>query len=153
AGVATMSLYNNFSSKEELMRACIEARPREWVTPFRPRAEAAASPTARARAVSDAYLDHAPLASEHGFRGRGLPNAAAALPAGSAARATWRHHTAQTEQIRAAELTPAGAEDPASTAEHLSFLLEAAMSRAGLDGTPDRPRAARRRAVAIMDRA
>lgn len=153
AGVAKMSLYNNFSSKEELMRAYIEARHREWVTLFRTRAEEADSPTARVLAVFDAYLDHASLAYEHGFRGCGLLNAAAELPAGSAGRETVRHHKEQVEQILAEELTHAGAEDPAGTAEHLSFLLEGAMSRAGLEGTPDRLRAARRLAVAIMDRA
>src|SRR5699024_4774748 len=131
AGVAKMSLYNNFSSKEELMRAYIEARHREWVTLFRSRAEEADSPTARVLAVLvgegrvvEVGVEHASLAYEHGFRGCGLLNAAAELPAGSAGRETVRHHKEQVEQILAEELTHAGAEDPAGTAEHLSFLLE-----------------------------
>ena len=37
------------------------------------------------------------------------------------------------------------------TAEHLSFLLEGAMSRAGLDGNDIRLKSARRIAISIMD--
>jgi hypothetical protein len=38
------------------------------------------------------------------------------------------------------------------TAEHLSFVLEGAMARAGLDGHDGRLQAARRIAISIMDR-
>src|SRR5699024_11989462 len=46
AGGAKMSLYNNFSSKEELMRAYSDARHRERGALVRARAAEAAAPTA-----------------------------------------------------------------------------------------------------------
>ena len=59
AGVAKMSLYNNFSSKADLIRAYLEARHEEWLTLYRRRLELAAGPRERVLAVFDAYTDHA----------------------------------------------------------------------------------------------
>src|SRR4051795_9294198 len=69
AGVARMSLYNNFSSKEELMLAYIQARHQEWLDLYRARARRAGGPEDGVVAVFDTYLDHAELGYEHGFRG------------------------------------------------------------------------------------
>ena len=113
----------------------------------------ARSPIERVLAVFDAYLDHASLAYEHGFRGCGLLNAAAELPAGDSGRDAVRRHKEQVEQILVADLETAGVADPAGMAEHLSFLLEGAMSRAGLEGRPDRLVTARRMAAAMLDAA
>ena len=44
AGVAKMSLYNNFSSKSELVAAFLEARHAEWLALYEIRLEAAHSP-------------------------------------------------------------------------------------------------------------
>src|SRR5208282_2055634 len=82
AGVAKMSLYNNFSSKADLVRAYLEARHEEWLALYRRRLESARDPREAVLAVFDAYTDHAALAYQHGFRGCGLLNAAAELPAG-----------------------------------------------------------------------
>ncbi len=144
AGVARMSLYNNFSSKEELMLAYIEARHEEWLALYRARAAAATSPEAGVLAVFDAYLDHATAPHEHGFRGCGLLNAAAELPAGAAGRESVRRHKEEVEGLlvdHLAGVVPGPA--AAAAAEHLSFLLEGAMSRAGLEGGPERLRHAR----------
>src|SRR4051794_7316355 len=77
AGVARMSLYNNFASKEELMLAYIEARHQEWLGLYRARASASNDARAGVLAVFDAYIGHAELGYAHGFRGCGLLNAAA----------------------------------------------------------------------------
>jgi len=152
AGVAKMSLYNNFASKDDLISAYIEARHQEWLALHRNRAEAARTPSERVLAVFDAYVDHASHAYEHGFRGCGLLNAAAELPAGAVGRDAVRRHKEQVEQILIDGLTEAGATDPAGTAEHFSFLLEGAMSRAGMEERPDRVLAARRLAASILGR-
>ncbi|GAB3054794.1 TetR/AcrR family transcriptional regulator [Sediminivirga luteola] len=157
ADVAKKSLYNNFSSKEELMLAYIEARHEEWLQLYREREELASSATARVLAVFDAYIDHASQAYEHGFRGCGLLNAAAELPAGAAGRTAVRQHKEQVEAILAEHLRSLTAEADegervaVATAEHLSFLLEGAISRAGLEGGPDRLRHARALAASLLE--
>ncbi|MDO4918765.1 TetR/AcrR family transcriptional regulator [Kocuria sp.] len=143
AGVAKMSLYNNFASKEELVAAYVQERHEEWLALYRARCEGRTSPRERVLAVVDAYLDHARCAYEHGFRGCGLLNAAAELPAGAPARDRVREHKEQVEQILREQLAEAECVDPAATAEHVSFLLEGAMTRAGLEGTDHRLRTAR----------
>lgn len=137
AGVARKSLYNNFASKADLVTAYLHARHEEWLGLYQARLEKAATPTDRALAVFDAYADHADLAYEHGFRGCGLLNAAAELPAGDPGRAVVRRHKEEVEALLAghlAELLPDPATQAAPLAQHLAFLLEGAMVRAGLEG-------------------
>lgn len=140
AGVAKMSLYNNFSSKDDLVLAYLESRHEEWLELYRRRAGHVASALDGVLAVFDAYLDHASAAYPDGFRGCGLLNAAAELPAGSPGRDAVRRHKEQVEAILADHLARGTATAAAAqaTAEHLVFLLEGAMSRAGLEGRPDR---------------
>lgn len=150
AGVAKMSLYNNFSSKEDLELAYIEARHQEWLGLYRSRAANGQSPRDRVLAVFDAYIDHAELGYAHGFRGCGLLNAAAELPVGSRGRQAVRRHKEQVEQILVDHLEELGTPDTETMAEHLSFLLEGAMSRAGLEGTGERLLHARRLAETML---
>src|ERR1700683_4670238 len=101
AGVAKMSLYNNFTSKADLIRAYLEQRHEEWLAVYRRRLELAVGPRERVLAVFDAYTDHAAQAYEHGFRGCGLLNAAAELPAGDPGRAVVRAHKEEGEGLLA----------------------------------------------------
>src|SRR5699024_6446759 len=71
AGVARKSLYNNFSSKGELMLEYIRERHAEWLRLYENRAAAATTPTEAVLAVFDAYIDHAEIAYPEGFRGCG----------------------------------------------------------------------------------
>lgn len=138
AGVARMSLYNNFASKDEVIEAYIRARHDEWLGLYAARLEHANTPGEKIRAVFEAYRDHASSAFDHGFRGCGLLNAAAELPAGSPGREAVREHKEEVESIIAEHLVVAGMGDAArDLAEHLSLLLEGAVTRAGLEGTPD----------------
>jgi len=151
AGVAKMSLYNNFASKDELVDAYIQARHEEWLGLYQQRVAEAGSPIDGVLAVFDAYIDHASLAYDHGFRGCGLLNAAAELPVGAPGREAVRRHKEQVESILTEHLTAAAPADVAiATAEQLSFLLEGAMSRAGLDGTPERLVRAREMAATVV---
>ena len=139
AGVAKKSLYNNFSSKEDLVLAYIEARHQEWLELYRIRHENAIGPSGGVLAVFDAYIDHASASYELGFRGCGLLNAAAELPVGSPGRDAVRRHKVHVEQILAEHLQwIKPAPKAQKLAEHLAFLLEGAMSRAGLEGKPER---------------
>ncbi|MCX4672619.1 TetR/AcrR family transcriptional regulator [Streptomyces sp. NBC_01381] len=155
AGVAKMSLYNNFSSKADLVRAYLDARHEEWLGLYRARLDQAKGPREGVLAVFDAYADHAAFAYEHGFRGCGLLNAAAELPAGDDGRAVVRAHKEEVERLIAdhlEELLPERPDDAHAMAEHLAFLLEGAMARAGLEGDGGRLQHARAMAVTVLDR-
>ncbi|AGP52398.1 TetR/AcrR family transcriptional regulator [Streptomyces rapamycinicus] len=155
AGVAKMSLYNNFSSKADLVRAYLDTRHEEWLAMYRARLERAESPHDGVLAVFDAYADHAAFAYERGFRGCGLLNAAAELPAGDEGRTVVRRHKEEVERLIAGhleELLPERPDDARTMAEHLAFLLEGAMARAGLEGDDSRLRHARAMAAALLDR-
>ncbi|MEU2420731.1 TetR/AcrR family transcriptional regulator [Streptomyces sp. NPDC007851] len=155
AGVAKMSLYNNFASKADLVRAYLDARHEEWLGLYRRRLAETGDARGGVLAVFDAYADHAAFAYEHGFRGCGLLNAAAELPAGDEGRAVVRRHKEEVESLLAghlADLLPGRPEQARTAAEHLSFLLEGAMARAGLEGAGIRLEHARAMAADFLDR-
>ncbi len=144
AGVAKKSLYNNFDSKAALVAAYLEARHAEWLTLFDARLSQANTPAARVLAVFLAYQDHAEWAYERGFRGCGLLNAAAELPAGHDGREVVLRHKRQVESLLAAPLMELTDDEAAAQrlAQQLAFLLEGAMVRAGLEGNSRCVRAA-----------
>ena len=153
AGVAKMSLYNNFSSKADLVQAYVESRHEEWRQILQARLRTAVTPRDRILAVFDSYLDHAAFDYQKGFRGCGLYNAAAELPMGDPGRAAVATQKEEAERfIRDAlhELLPRDPTRAAELAEHLSFLLEGAMTRAGLEGHDARLRSARRMAESLL---
>jgi AcrR family transcriptional regulator len=137
AGVAKKSLYNNFDSKAHLVASYLAFRHAEWLTLYDNRLRQAKDPKARVLAVFEAYEDHAEWAYERGFRGCGLLNAAAELPAADPGRQVVRGHKEQVEALLAQHLGELLADDPAKAAQlakHLAFLLEGAIVRAGLEG-------------------
>ncbi|MDE8589141.1 TetR/AcrR family transcriptional regulator [Arthrobacter sp. NQ4] len=154
AGVAKKSLYNNFSSKADLVAAYLEARHEEWLGLYRKRLATAPTPRSQVLAVFDAYLDHANFAYQYGFRGCGLLNAAAELPAGHPGRDAVRRHKEEVQELLARHVSPLlqGREEQVSAvAAHLAFLLEGAMARAGLEGNDGPLKDARRMAGQLLD--
>lgn len=140
AGVAKKSLYNNFDSKADLVAEYLVRRHAEWLRLYDVRVRCATDPRARVLAVFEAYEDHADCAYEHGFRGCGLLNAAAELPAGHPGRDVVRGHKEEVESLLAEPLGELFAGDSAQAkalAKHLAFLLEGAIVRAGLEGRSD----------------
>ncbi|MET9650687.1 TetR/AcrR family transcriptional regulator [Streptomyces sp. JL2001] len=155
AGVAKMSLYNNFSSKNELVLAYLDARHEEWLGLYRDRLQGARDGRDGVLAVFDAYADHAHFAYERGFRGCGLLNAAAELPAGDEGRDVVRRHKEEVEALLAehvGQLVPDRPEEARAVAEQLAFLLEGAMARAGLEGSATRVERARAMAADLLAR-
>ncbi|EJB8480978.1 MULTISPECIES: TetR/AcrR family transcriptional regulator [Acinetobacter] len=154
ADVAKMSLYNNFSSKGELVDAYIAARHQEWLDLYQKRLEKTKTAKEAILAVFDAYQDHAEFAYEKGFRGCGLLNAAAEFPANSSGRNAVRQHKEQVEAIVAEHLNRLlkGSQRVSYIASQLSFLLEGSMARAGLEGSSRQLQLARQMAEDILDR-
>ncbi|MDC5466987.1 TetR/AcrR family transcriptional regulator [Acinetobacter baumannii] len=154
ADVAKMSLYNNFSSKGELVDAYIAARHQEWLDLYQKRLEKTKTAKEAILAVFDAYQDHAEFAYEKGFRGCGLLNAAAEFPANSSGRNAVRQHKEQVETIVAEHLNRLlkDSQRVSYIAAQLSFLLEGSMARAGLEGSSRQLQLARQMAEDILDR-
>ncbi|TFD45945.1 TetR/AcrR family transcriptional regulator [Cryobacterium frigoriphilum] len=158
AGVAKMSLYNNFDSKADLVDAYIQARHDEWLALYADRARAASGGRALIGAVFDAYLDHAELAYENGFRGCGLLNAAAELPVGHSGRMLVRGHKDEVEGIvrtHVADLLASAGTTNDDRVDaltlHLALLLEGSMALAGLAGESRKIRAAKMLALELID--
>lgn len=154
ADVAKMSLYNNFSSKGELVDAYIAARHQEWLDLYQKRLEKTKTAKEAILAVFDAYQDHAEFAYEKGFRGCGLLNAAAEFPANSSGRNAVRQHKEQVEAIVAEHLNRLlkDSQRVSYIASQLFFLLEGSMARAGLEGSSRQLQLARQMAEDILDR-
>ncbi|EPQ4027535.1 TetR/AcrR family transcriptional regulator [Acinetobacter baumannii] len=154
ADVAKMSLYNNFSSKVELVDAYIAARHQEWLDLYQKRLEKTKTAKEAILAVFDAYQDHAEFAYEKGFRGCGLLNAAAEFPANSSGRNAVRQHKEQVEAIVAEHLNRLlkDSQRVSYIASQLSFLLEGSMARAGLEGSSRQLQLARQMAEDVLDR-
>lgn len=154
ANVAKMSLYNNFSSKGELVDAYIAARHQEWLDLYQKRLEKTKTAKEAILAVFDAYQDHAEFAYEKVFRGCGLLNAAAEFPANSSGRNAVRQHKEQVEAIVAEHLNRLlkDSQRVSYIASQLSFLLEGSMARAGLEGSSRQLQLARQMAEDILDR-
>ncbi|MDC5575647.1 TetR/AcrR family transcriptional regulator [Acinetobacter baumannii] len=154
ADVAKMSLYNNFSSKGELVDAYIAARHQEWLDLYQKRLEKTKTAKEAILAVFDAYQDHAEFAYEKGFRGCGLLNAAAEFPANSSGRNAVRQHKEQVEAIVAEHLNRVlkDSQRVSYIAAQLAFLLEGSMARAGLEGSSRQLQLARQMAEDILDR-
>ncbi|ENW48218.1 TetR/AcrR family transcriptional regulator [Acinetobacter baumannii] len=154
ADVAKMSLYNNFSSKGELVDTYIAARHQEWLDLYQKRLEKTKTAKEAILAVFDAYQDHAEFAYEKGFRGCGLLNAAAEFPANSSGRNAVRQHKEQVEAIVAEHLNRLlkDSQRVSYIAAQLSFLLEGSMARAGLEGSSRQLQLARQMAEDILDR-
>ncbi|MDR6433791.1 TetR/AcrR family transcriptional regulator [Brucella pseudogrignonensis] len=152
AGVAKQSLYNNFSSKADLVATYLELRHNEWLTLYNKRLESKTQPKEKILAVFKAYEDHAEFAYEHGFRGCGLLNAAAELSASDPGRATVRKHKEQIEDFIEDHLRAllTNEEQIKIMARHLSFILEGAITRAGLEGNGRQMREAQDLVLTIL---
>ena len=153
AGVAKMSLYNNFSSKADLVKGYLDNRVVQWQQLLADRLERAKGPDEQVMAVFDSYIDQAHLAYAWGFRGCGLLNAAAELPVGDPGRATVAFQKEEVERLFGLYLgamRPDAGAAIEETAQHLSYLLEGAMARAGLDGHDGRLKSARKISLSIV---
>ena len=152
AKVAKMSLYNNFSSKSDLIAAYLQQRHEEWLFLYEKQLSGTSSPQEAILAIFDAYKDHAEHEYEKGFRGCGLLNAAAELPANSEGRQAVRIHKQVVEDIIFSHINIilTNISKARDLSEQLSFILEGSIARAGLEGNSDKLLSARRIATKLI---
>jgi len=149
AGVAKMTLYNHFPSKDDLIVAVIERTDREVRASLAAAVEAAGrSPTKRLLAVFDwleAWFD------SDDFKGCAFIRALSEFPEPGhpVHRAAWRHKQSVRQTLT--ELcTAAEARNPAVLANALSLLIDGAIVAAHATGTTTPAAAARTTAAALL---
>ncbi|MFP3914314.1 MAG: TetR/AcrR family transcriptional regulator [Actinomycetota bacterium] len=148
AGVAKMTLYNQFGSKDGLVAAYLRARHDDWLRRLDTHLGKASSPIEEILAVFDAYIESA---SQPGHRGCAFLNAAAELPdRDHPARAVVAEDKESVRSLLREKAEAADLPDPGELAEQLFLLLEGGIVTAGVRGTPDPLRSARAAALSLL---
>lgn len=135
AGVAKMTLYSNFGSKDGLIVAYLEARERRSISMFDDLVARASSPIERALAPVHLYRTYL---AEDGFHGCAFINAGAELPSDHPGRDVIRRHKQWLYDRWAALIEETGADDPAALVEECLLVLEGAFVHAGIGLGADR---------------
>ena len=152
AGVAKMTLYNHFASKEELIVALLEKRDRELRASIAATVESVGkSPTKRLLAVF--YWLEAWFGSPD-FNGCVFIRALSEYPEATHAihRTAWNHKVAVKEML-AQLCEAAGAKDPGGLAETLSLLIDGAIVAAHGTRETGSARSARVTAAVLLKQA
>ena len=152
AELAKMTLYNHFSSKDDLIVAVIRKRSEEVLAGLAEAVEAAGrSPAARLLAVFD-WLQV--LFGSNDFNGCAFIRALSEFPdpAHPVHQAAWTHKKAVRKMLMglAAE---AGAKDPAALADALRLLIDGALVAAHATGSAKPARVARTAAANLLKQA
>lgn len=149
AGVAKMTLYNHFASKEELIIAILEKRDLEFRASLMARVEAAATdPAQRLLAVFDW---HEAWFGTEDFKGCIFIRAVSEYPdpAHPIHQTAWRHKIA-VKTLLADLAATAGAPNPDAFAETLSLLIDGAIVTAHATQSTAPARSARATAAALL---
>lgn len=143
AGIARMSLYNHFPSKDALVVTYLEGRDRAWQERIAARLASEGDHRRRLLVPFDEYLEYG---NEPGFHGCAFVNGAAELPEGHPGWDVVRRHKRSMVELLEELARDAGVADPERLAAHLFFVLEGAFVTAGVHG--DRAPIERARALA-----
>ncbi len=149
AGVAKMTLYNHFKSKDELILAALRRRDEQFRNTFMRNVERRAkTPRARLLACFDALGE---WFAESTFSGCSFINAAAefAPPDDPIHAACGEHKRLSLAYVRDL-VEQAGAADPQSLADGLMFLMEGAIVMAHVAGDPQAAQKAKRAAQVLV---
>ena len=150
AGVAKATLYSAFGSKDELIRAYLQARHaarRERITRKLARYD---NPRDRLLGIFDVLGDSI---AESGFRGCAFVNASAETRPGSAIEEVSDESRAWTRSLLVELGQAAGVADPERLARQLTLLYDGATVSARMDRDPGAAAAARAAAVTLVDAA
>jgi AcrR family transcriptional regulator len=125
AGVAKMTLYNHFASKEELIVAVLERRHRDFMVSLQSAVDGAPAGTAKVLAVFDWLKE---WIESSGFNGCAFIRAVAEYPSAEDKphRVAAEHKAAVVERLIQL-CRDAGLRQPASLGRHLALLIEGAI--------------------------
>lgn len=129
AGVAKMTLYGNFGSKDALVVAYLEDRDHRFTQLLEQELAARHDPLARALALVDVYRRYL---DEAGWHGCAFLNAAAELPADHPGREVVLRHKHATWERWSQLLAELGAQEPGDLARECFFVLDGAFAHAGV---------------------
>lgn len=133
AGVAKMTLYGNFGSKDELVVAYLRQRDERFFERLEDEVARRSSPTERALAPLELYRR---ALDEEGFHGCAFVNAAAELPADHPAHRVITEHKARLLRRWAELIAELPVEDAHQLAVECFLLMEGAFVQAGLGVGP-----------------
>jgi AcrR family transcriptional regulator len=148
AGVAKASLYNCFGSKDELVRAYLNARHEARQRRITSRLALSDTPRERLLAIFDVLGD---VFAEPGFRGCAFLNASAEAPPGSTTQQTCDDSRAWTRSLFTELAQEAGADHPKRLARQLVMLYDGATVAAQMDREASAASSARAVAAALID--
>jgi AcrR family transcriptional regulator len=148
AGVAKMSLYNQFGSKDELVLAFLQRRDARWMDWLEKRIALERVADKRLVAVFDAM--HEWFSSED-FRGCAFINASVEAANGkSAITQSALRHKARLRQFIETLARAAKLRKPEELAWSLLLLVEGAIVTAQMEGKPDAARRAKKAAMTLI---
>lgn len=152
AGVAKMTLYNHFASKEDLIIAVLQQRHRALMQEIDAAIAAAGrSPTRQLAAVFDGLEK---WFSAEGFKGCAFIRALSEYPDPEHPihRCAWSHKRAMNERLRAIAKS-AEARHPAELADAVSLLIDGAVIAAHATGSTEPAASARTAALSLLKQA
>ena len=150
AGVAKASLYSAFGSKEELVRAYLEARHASRRATVLAEMELHDDPRSKLLALFDVLVT---TVKRPEFRGCAFANASAESGPDSAAAEVTRKARAWLLGVMAEQATALGAAEPAGLARQLTLLYDGALVQSRLDRGPAAATAAKAAAQVLIDAA
>ena len=149
AGVAKASLYNTFGSKDELVRAYLEARHARIAARVSGHLERYAAPRERLLGVFEAQGE---LFAEPGFRGCAFASATSEAHGEVVDRAAGDYR-AWVRSLLTSLAREAGAPDPDLLGRQLHMIYDGASQSARMDHDPSASAASRAAAAALLDAA
>jgi AcrR family transcriptional regulator len=150
AGVAKASLYSTFGSKDNLVRAYLEARHAGTVDRLRRAIARHTAPRARLLAV---FEEQGRLFAEPDFRGCAFVTASAEAPHGSQVERAADDYRAEILALLTELAEGAGAADPATLARQLQLIYDGGGLSARMDRDPGAAAVSRAAAEALLDAA
>ncbi|OKH11411.1 TetR/AcrR family transcriptional regulator [[Limnothrix rosea] IAM M-220] len=150
SGVAKMSLYNNFKSKDDLIAACLEKQGAEWSDFLKKKLDAMeVAPTEKLLAIFDILLA---WATKPNFRGCAFINCSVELanPDHPAFQIAVRHKEMTVTCLRDLA-TRAHLPNPEAIAQQLMILAEGSIVMAMMQGKPDPMKQAKQAARTLIE--
>jgi AcrR family transcriptional regulator len=150
AGVAKASLYNNFGSKEELVRAYLDCRHTDTTERISRALTRFRTPRERLLGVFDAQGEQF---TDPGFNGCAFVMASAEAPPGGAIERAAEAYRGWIRDLFTTLAREAAVADPDSLARQLHLLYDGAGLSARMDHDPSAATTARAAAAALLDAA